>query len=226
VSANGLFELEPEGTMLAPFEGMGVDAIWQLALPKPANPIDYRTIADVLLTIEYTALESPDYRQRVIRSLDPAISVDRSFSARNQFPDVWYDLNNPDTVEPAMRMRAVLPMTRDDFPPHVADLTVAHLTLFVVHTDRFTDELSVLSMRHTVAGHTTDAGEVRTVGGIAGTRRPGAAPWQVFLDAEPAGTWELQFEDTAPVRSAFTQDAVQDIVLVFTLGGTTPPWPA
>jgi hypothetical protein len=226
VSANGLFELEPEGAMLAPFEGMGIDAVWQLSLPKPANPIDYRAIADVLLTIEYTALDSPDYRQKVIRSLDPTFSGERSFSLRNQFPDAWYDLNNPDTVDPATRMRAVLAMTRDDFPPHVADLTVAHLTLFVVHTDRFADELSVMAMRHTNAGHTSEAGEVRTVGGIAGTRRPGAAPWQVFLDAEPAGTWELQFEDTAAVRSAFTEEAVQDIVLVFTLAGTTPPWPA
>ena len=226
VSANGLFELEPEGALLAPFEGMGVDTVWQLSLPKAANPIDYRTIADVLLTIEYTALESPDYRQKVIRSLDTTFSGERSFSLRNQFPDAWYDLNNPDTVDPAIRMRAALPMTRDDFPPHIANLTVAHLTLFVVHADTFTDELSVMAMRHTIAGHTTEAGEVRTVGGIAGTRRPGAAPWQVFVDSDPAGTWELQFEDTPAVRSAFTDEAVGDIVLVFTLAGSTPPWPA
>ena len=226
VSANGLFELEPEGAMLAPFEGMGTDTVWQLSLPKAANPIDYRTIADVLLTIEYTALDSAVYRQNVIRSLDSTFSGDRSFSLRNQFPDAWYDLNNPDTVDPAIRMRAVLPMTRDDFPPHIADLSVAHLTVFVVHANTFTDELSVVAMRHTIAGRTTEAGEVRTVGGIAGTRRPGAAPWQVFLDAEPAGTWELQFEDTATVRSAFTEGAIQDVVLVFTLAGSTPPWPS
>lgn len=64
------------------------------------------------------------------------------------------------------------------------------------------------------------------MGGIAGTRRAGAAPWQAFLDSAPAGTWELQFEDIAPVRSAFTEEAIQDIVLVFTLAGSTPPWPA
>ena len=123
-------------------------------------------------------------------------------------------------------MRAVLDMSRDEFPPHIADLTLAHFTLFVMHSDTFTDELSVMQMRHVIAGHTTEAGEVRTVGGIAGTRRPGAAPWQVFLDSEPAGTWELQFEDTVTVRAAFTDGAIQDIVLVLTLTGSTPPWPA
>jgi hypothetical protein len=50
VNATGLFDLEPEGNLLLPFEGMGVDTIWRLELPKPANPIDYQSIADVLLT--------------------------------------------------------------------------------------------------------------------------------------------------------------------------------
>ena len=75
-----------------------------LPLPKAANPFDYRTIADVLLTIEYTALDSPDHRRNVIESLDRGFTGDRSFSLRNQFPDAWYDLNNPDTVDPAARM--------------------------------------------------------------------------------------------------------------------------
>lgn len=90
VGASGLFDLEPEGGMLLPFEGMGVDTVWQLSMPKAANPFDYRTIADVLLTIEYTALDSPEYRQKVIRSLDRTFSGDRSFSLRNQSPTSGY----------------------------------------------------------------------------------------------------------------------------------------
>ena len=176
IGATGRFPLQPEGAMLFPFEGMGVDTVWQLSLPKAANPFDYRTIADVLLTIEYTALDSPDHRRNVIESLDRRFTGDRSFSLRNQFPDAWYDLNNPDTVDPAARMTAVLPLTANDFPPHVADLAVAHLTLFVVRDSAVDDELTVTSLRHTAAGQVTEAGPVRTVGGIAGTRRAGGAP--------------------------------------------------
>jgi hypothetical protein len=40
-----------------------VDATWELQMPKAANPFDYRTIADVLITLEYTALQSFTYRQ-------------------------------------------------------------------------------------------------------------------------------------------------------------------
>ena len=39
---------------------MGVDTMWELQLPKAANPFDYRTIADVFFTVEYTALHSVD----------------------------------------------------------------------------------------------------------------------------------------------------------------------
>jgi hypothetical protein len=226
INANGLFQLEPEGSLLRPFEGMGVDTVWQLHLPKPANPFDFRSIAEVLLTIEYTALDSSEYREQVIRSLNRSFSADRSFSVRDQFLDAWYDLNNPDTVEdPAHRMLATLPLTADDFPPHIADLTVAQLTLFTVRDDALTDEVTITALRHTTDQQTTTADHVTTVGGIVGTRRPGGTPWQVLVGSTPTGTWELQFDDTPTIRSWFTNNLIQDLVLVFTLSGTTPTWP-
>ena len=105
--ATGLFELVPDSQpeLLLPFEGTGVDTIWRFELPKAANQFDYSTIADVLLTIEYTALNSLDYRQQVIQTLDPELSPDRPFSFRQQFPDQWYDLNNPDQAATPMAVR-------------------------------------------------------------------------------------------------------------------------
>ncbi len=125
VNAAGTFDLEPDDGMLRPFEGMSVGsvwrpAVWRLETPKAANQFDYRTIADVLFTLEYTALVSEGYRHDVIRSLDRGFSGDRTFSIREQFPDAWYALNNPDTVDdPTRRMWATLSLTRDDFPPQM-----------------------------------------------------------------------------------------------------------
>ena len=227
LNATGLLEMEPDSGMLRPFEGMGVDTVWQLELPKPANPFDYRTIADVLLTIEYTALDSPDYRDRVTRTLDRRFTGDRSFSLRNQFPDAWYDLGNADLVEdPNRRMRAVLTLTAADFPPHIQDLAVTHLTLFAVRADELADELTVTALRRSaLGGQTVEAGEVHTVGGVVGTRRPGGLPWQTFIGGPATGNWELQLEDTPIVRSWFSDGKIEDLVVVFTLSGTTPPWP-
>jgi hypothetical protein len=212
--------------MLLPFEGMGVDTVWRLEVPKAANSFDHRSVADVLLTIEYTALEDPGYRHAVIRSLAHGYSADRLVSLQAEFPDAWYDLNNPDTVEdPTRRMAAVLALTREDFPPNVADLSLGQLTLFAVRADSSTEELTVIAARHTLDGQATDAGPVTTVGGIVGTRRAGGAPWMAFLGGDPTGTWELQLEDTPRVRSLLQDGSIRDLALALTVTGTTPSWP-
>ncbi len=224
LGATGLFDLEPEGAMLLPFEGMGVDAVWQLELPKAANPFDYRGIADVLLSVDYTALDSPSYRQTVIRSLDRSFSADRTFSLRNDVPDAWFQLGNPDGADPAGPLRARLPLTRNDFPPNVDRLAVAHLSLFVLRVERLTDELTLDSVTHTVAGQPVAAAAVRTVGGIVSTRRAGGAPLSVFIGADPAGDWELAIDGSAATRSWFAGGLIQDVVLVLSLSGTLPAW--
>jgi hypothetical protein len=226
LNANGLFELEPDDGKLLPFEGMGVDAVWRLEIPKAANPFDFRTIADVLLTIEYTALDSREHRQNVVRTLGVEVSADRSFSIRDEFPDLWYALNNPDTVEnPAERMRLTLPLTAEDFTHTLTGLRVTQLTVFVVRDDSLITEVTIPAARHTVDGATTAAGPVVTGGGIAGTRHPGGAPWQAFLGSSPTGAWEFQLQDTPAVRSWFAGEQIKDLVVVFTIAAITPDWP-
>jgi len=39
------------------------------------------------------------------------------------------------------------------------------------------------------------------------------------------GDWTLEIEDSPIVRSWFADGLVRDLVLVFTLAGTTPAWP-
>jgi hypothetical protein len=226
VNANGLFELAPDDGKLLPFEAMGVDAVWRLELPKAANPFDFRSIADVLFTIEYTALDSPEYRQTVIRTLGNEVTGDRSFSVRDDFPDVWFALNNPDTAQdPADRMRITLPLTDDDFPRNLDNPTVTQLTLFVVRAGGLDAEVDINTVRHELPGSVTEVGKVRTVDGVVGTRRPGGAPWRNLTGARPTGTWVLKLDDIPLVRSWFTNGLIEDLVLVFTVSAATPNWP-
>jgi hypothetical protein len=226
VNATGLFELAPEDGKLGPFEGMGVDTVWQLELPRPANPFDYRTIADVLFTIEYTALSSTEYRDDVVRTLSGTVSADATFSVRDQFPDAWFALNNPDALDdPADRMRLKLPLTTDDFPRNLDAIQVEQLTLFAVRDDSLAEELTVLSVKHVIPGTTVTAGQVITGDGVAGTRHPGAAPWQTFVGTSPVGEWEFQLPDTVAVRSWFARELIKDLVVVFTVSAETPQWP-
>jgi hypothetical protein len=226
-NATGLFALETDTGMLLPFEGMGVDTLWQLELPKPANPLDYSGIADVLLTVEYTALDSPEYRNQVLRTLDRSFLADRTFSVRNDFPDAWFDLTNPDTVpDPDRRMVATLPVAAGDLPPHVPDLSLAHITLLALRSDGVTDEVTVENLRLIHGqGVISSTGEVTTADGIASTRRPAGLPWLSLVGTAPAGTWELVLADTPAQQSALADGRIQDLALVLTLTGSTPDWP-
>jgi hypothetical protein len=87
INASGVYELDAQSSgMLLPFEGSGVDTIWELRMPKAANLFDFRTVADVLITIDYTALQSWDYSQQVIQSLRQSMSGNPPISFRNQLP--------------------------------------------------------------------------------------------------------------------------------------------
>jgi len=130
VNASGEFELSlrQDNDALRPFEGSGVATDWTFTLPKPANHFDYGTIADVLLTLDYTALYSSDYRNDVVARLGTEVSSQRAFTFRYELGDVWFDFNNPD--------QAVTPMTvrfdtrREDFEANAAGLVIRDLAMF------------------------------------------------------------------------------------------------
>ena len=227
--ATGLFELDVQPEMRLPFEGIGVDTIWRLELPKAANAFDYRTIADVLLTIEYTALDSPEYREQVIRTLDTSVGADRGFSLRDQFPDQWYDLHNPDQTTTPMAVR--LRMRREDFPPNLEDLAIEQV---VVYLARPTAEplarplpIQLHLTRMTESGAQLRVGGTATsTDGLYSTRRE-AADWRDDLvGSTPFGEWELSLPNDSETRALFIEEQVQDILLVLTYTARTPEWPA
>jgi hypothetical protein len=228
INATGLFELEPEGEMLLPFEGTGVDTFWELQLPKAANQFDYRAIADVLITIKYTALSSRVYRQQVIQRLGRTVSGDRMFSFRQQFADAWYELNNADAIEDPQRRMVVNFSTRvEDFPPQPQDVRIQHVTFLVARRNGFTSELEIRVLNLTPEGETASVGgPASTVAGVVSTRRPSGSAWLEMQGKPPAPCeWELRLPNSNQVRTWFKEGAIEDLALVITFEGTTPQWP-
>lgn len=134
---SGLFVLNYDDPMLLPFEGLGVETQWTLELPRGNNRFNFDTIADVLLTIDYTAEYSQDYEtlQRAQRS-NVDVYEDTAVPLRLQFPDLWYHFKNsrrdaagsfpPFPYKFHLPRTAFAPNLRND-PP----LKVAHLTLLI-----------------------------------------------------------------------------------------------
>jgi hypothetical protein len=225
MNSTGLFELEPQTDMLRPFEGTGVDTIWEFRMPRAANQFDYRTIADVLITIDYTALDSFDYRQQVIQTLNPSISSDRAFSFRHYFADQWYDLHNPEHTSTPMVVRFTT--VRADFPPNVDGLKIKQVVLLFSRADGLSFEVPVSSLRFTEERNNgTVGGAATSINGIISTRRGNAGSWTAMIGKAPMGEWELALPNTEEVRNRFKNEEIRDILFIITYDGKMPPWPA
>jgi hypothetical protein len=213
INATGVFELDVQSELLLPFESSGVDTTWELRLPPAANPLDFSSIVDVLFTVEYTALSDDDYRRQVVTRLnaDRDRGADRVFSLAQDFPDAWYDLNNP--PDPTHR-QVSLSLREFDFPLGIDNLATAAVAVRLAGQDPLPD--TNLTLRRGTVG-----GDALTAGGIASTRR-GAAAWVPLVGPSPAGDWQLGF--TADADPLFASGALEDVVLVVSWAGRSPAW--
>lgn len=227
--ATGLFELTPQSQeMLLPFENLGVDTSWELRLPKASNLFDYSTIADVLITLEYTALNSFTYRQTVLNELGNTISGDRPFSFRNQFADAWYDLNNPEQTDNPMVI--TFKTTREDFPANIKELKIQQLVLYFARSEGETFEVPVEYLNFTYVNEENDeetvGGGATTIDGLISTRRANAPSWSSTLGITIVGEWELNLtgnlDDGKSVSELFANEKVEDILFVITYSGRIP----
>jgi Tc toxin complex TcA C-terminal TcB-binding domain len=232
INATGLFELQEQPEMLLPFEGNGVAASWVFSMPRAANVVNYNSIADVLVTIEYTALDSVIYRSQVIQQLDQSASGERPFSIRQQFADAWYDLHNPDLVrEPQKPMVVSFKTLREDFPPNVSELKIQQLTLYFNRKSGVTTEIDVQHLMFTEKDRGgAVGGAASTTNGLISTRGGNAGSWEEIKLKSPVGTWELALPDDNATRELFTNDNdvegdITDILFVITYAGITPQWP-
>jgi len=224
-NSTGMFELESlQPDMLLPFEGNGVDSTWEFRMPKAANQFDYRTIADILITIEYTALNSFDYRQQVIQTLNPNLSADRPFSFRNQFADQWYDLHNPDQTKTPMKVK--FQTFREDFPPNIETIKIQQVLLYFVRTSQKRFELPITELSFTEQGNQgTIGGSATPIDGVVSTRRGNGGSWTAMIGKSPFGEWDLTLPDTEEMKNRFKNEEIEDILLVITYSGRTPEWP-
>ncbi|MBO0868152.1 MAG: hypothetical protein J2P15_06265 [Micromonosporaceae bacterium] len=214
VNATGVFELDVQSDLLLPFESSGVDTTWELQLPPAANPFDYSSIVDVLVTIEYTALYDANYRDQLVSRLnaDRDRSADCVFSLSRDFPDQWYDLNNP--ADPAHRS-VTIPLRDVDFPLGIEHLSTAAVAVRLVSDEPVPDTVVTLTKSGT-------GGDATATGGIASTRRGNATAWLGTVGRTPTGDWQLSLgSDVDPL---FKSGQLNDILLVISWTGQAPAW--
>ena len=225
-NATGIFELNMQPEMYLPFEGLGVETFWEFRMPKASNQFDYSTITDVIITFDYTALNSYNYRHEVIQKLDSSMSADRYFSFRQELADQWYDLHNPDQMATPMTVR--FKTRREDFPPNIDELKIQHVVLYFAF-ENGSQEYEDIIVDHLYFKGDNSFGSVgggsQTNDGIISTRRGNAGSWLSMIGLSPFGEWELALKDTPEIRRLFSNEKIEDILFVITFGGTTPKYP-
>jgi len=224
-ASTGIFELDMQSDLLYPFEGMGVDTNWNFELPPAANPLDFNSLFDVMMSIDYSALNSPDLREQVIKRLPRRWSGVLSFSVRRDLPDVWYDLAN------STENKALVNLTLDsrNFPPGISDRTVDEIGVFVRLKDDSEPEARVRARFQPMKSDAwTDGDQAPLVRGIASSRQSGAASWSGLRGTAGANAkWQFELTDQradSSILNALKTEGVDDILVVFTVAGLKPAW--
>ena len=239
-NSTGVFVLDYKDKFLLPFEGNGAATDWVFELPKAANNFDFETLFDVLVTIDYTSLESdeiPDasgktFRQQVVESLGNEVSADRSYSLKFNFPDAWYHLNNPQSPLPQLEpMEIKLPVRREDFPSNQQQFKIKRITFIASKDDTTSEEINV-SLKFDPNGGTAglDGGTVKTQQGLISKLNGNADSWDLFSDKSPFGEWKLKLRDEndttsfISVKKLLNDNEIKDILFVITYSGKLPDW--
>lgn len=229
LSATGVFELDTQSDLLFPFEGTGVDTTWFFELPLAGNPFDFDTLAEVVLTIEYSALVSYELRDRVVKSLPRRWSGDLSFSVRKDLPDVWYELSNPSQTG---TLAVELMLDGRAFPAGISNLAVDEVALLVRLKDGAYPTVSVLPAFTPLRGNTPVPGTPSLlVKGLVSSGQSGASGWGALRGAAGAtAAWSFELSDVSgsdfSLREAFQESNIDDITVVFTVSGMRPAWSA
>lgn len=223
IGSTGIFTFEAQGDLANPFESQGVDTTWEFRMPRAANLFDYNTLADVLVTIDYTALDSVDYRKQVIRQLDRRFTGDRAFSLRRDFPDAWWALHNPDQERAPFATH--FETLREDFPPNLQGLEIGDVSLLFVADTPVPAEAVPVSLKFTEKGATAAIGGSATpIERLVSTRRANGGPWRPMTGKTPSGRWELTLVDSPETREWFESEELIDILVVVSYVARTPAW--
>lgn len=231
MNATGLFQLDAQPELLLPFEGLGVETSWEFQMPKAANFINYDAIADVLITIEYTALSDAVYRQQVIQQLNRDFNADRAMSFRTHIPDGWYDIHNPEQMEPARRFRAEFSISETDFPLNLErdTLKTSHLLAYFVPEGGEPIKVVNIGLSFVPEGagpNTTPlGGTASSERGLLSTRSGSAPGWGSCLGVAPFGRWTLDLSGDSALQTLLAADKVRDIMFVLSYNASTPAWP-
>ncbi|RXQ96058.1 hypothetical protein EO244_04240 [Ancylomarina salipaludis] len=104
VNDSGLFELNFNDARYLPFEGSGVASQWVITLPNNIRQFDYNSINDVIMHINYTAVDAGNratVENDLVSKLNDIVKdadLASMFSLKAQYPEAWAKVGTEDVI--------------------------------------------------------------------------------------------------------------------------------
>ena len=235
--ATGVFELDMQSDLNYPFENQGIDTTFFVEMYRAANPtIDFDSLVDVVISLDYTAKFSLELRERVIKTLPRETSGDRVISVRRDRPDVWYELANGQGTSAVI----ALSVGRNLFLPGIENVQIRELSISARTTEGAPCAFAVIPSVTRSATTNVIAGKVVATGGIASSRQSAANEWRPSAQNQPAllpspveSDWRFEISNdstagnitSSRILDQLREGTVDDIIIVLGFTGRNAPWP-
>ena len=90
INDNGLFVINFEDSRYLPFEGTGVISSWLLEMPKAYNTINFDSITDVIIRVQYTAIRGSSSFQKTVQDNLGTFGGYQSLLVAQRYASAWY----------------------------------------------------------------------------------------------------------------------------------------
>lgn len=134
----GMFETNLRDERFLPFEGAGAASTWRLELPPRFRAFDYRTIADVVLHIRYTARDGGQaLASKAVTRLEEIFQT-QDLSRLTQLFSIPYDFPTEWAAFAGSTEDLTLTIRKDFFPYLVQDpeLTIVGMDLYGIKSGK------------------------------------------------------------------------------------------
>ena len=243
-NATGTFDLQqlnPE--LYKPFENCGVAMNWVFEMPQYSNRMDFSSIADVQLTINYTALYSDTLRSQVLKKLGNTMSARRAFSVQLFYPDAWYDLFNPDPN--ASNRTFSFTITEDNFPINISNIQMADITMYfsinpqpdpnnpavvgVYSLSLTRSDGSIVVSSNVPDNPNSPVTPVKSINNMIASKFRSGLDWQIFSGGSPLGKWDVAIDNSAGsggINDLISNGQLKDIIFIIDYTADLPPYNA
>jgi hypothetical protein len=203
---------EEDNQWLVPFEGNGLDTLWEISLPPLRNPNGLESLTDLYISISLWAGKSIQ-REAILKTEWaqhglPVRTHTILFSAKQRFPESFTAFLSNIQREPKLEFK----LTKDDFPKVEQNRKVSNVAVFFQSQQLNKDVKGKLSSESVPEGayfHTVDGfAHSNRIPEPAATRLAlPASPLDVLTGVSPIQKWWITLSDS------LTQLIIDDVIL-------------